>query len=104
MDVIKSNDNVYIILCTEHEPMIKNDFESLSKFCKKMNLENKIICLSNNSINDDIDGIKINYKINFLDYSSNYIFKQLIIGSIRKNKDGKIFMCRNRGGNHIEYH
>ena len=55
LDVIKSNDNVYIILCTEHEPMIKNDFESLSKFCKKMNLENKIICLSNNSINDDID-------------------------------------------------
>lgn len=98
LDVIKSNDNVYIILCTEHEPMIKNDFECLSKFCKKMNLENKIICLSNNSINDDIDGIKINYKINFLDYSSNYIFKQLIIGSIRKNKDGKIFMCRNRGG------
>ena len=98
IDIIKNNSNIYILICTEHEPIRKNDLDTLSNFCKQEGLENKVICMSNNALSDDVEGIKCNYKINFLDYSSNYIFRQLVIGGIRKNKDGKLFMCRNRGG------
>ncbi len=101
LEIIKNNSNFFILVSMEHEPILKSDVFEIVKNCKKLGIENKLIYLTNNFYTSELfetigENIAIGYKINFLDWSTNYILKQLEVGDIQEEKNGKLFLCRNR--------
>ena len=101
LNLIKNNENFFIIISIEHEPITRDGVVAITDKCKELGLENKLICLTNNVYTKELfetigDNVVIGNKINFLDWSSNHIFKQLEIGNVEKNKKGKLFLFRNR--------
>lgn len=100
-NIIQKHKNIFIIINTEHEPIFPHQVKVISGFAKKYQIEKKLIIMTNafgaesvfNEINPNIRHIKLH----FLDYSNYDINKELLIGKIKTKKDGKLFICRNRG-------
>lgn len=98
---IQNNKNFFVIITMEHEPIHEEDIIQVTKKAKELGLENRVLCLTNNAYTKELfetigNGISIGYKINFLDWSTRHILTHLEIGDIQENKNGKLFLCRNR--------
>jgi len=96
-----NNEKVYIVFLQEHEPSNIEGFALLLKEFRKINVPlDRIILINNNSkLYEYKDRYNVNIgclKTNFLDYSSTEALTNLEF-DFNPDKNGKFFMCRNRG-------